>query len=147
MVLPEIKLRIVVEATPPDVMFGLQLGSGSKYETIQKQVVGSKTDIFFLFTIKIKGDPEKDREPDFSGQYVQGIAGARFIYLDIGTYAGQSDSIWSRRLKVPLSGIAWKMIDQINSNHTLEARVPGIGKDGGPNCATVKPFGGWHVAK
>lgn len=147
MISPEIKLRIVVEAAPPDVMFGLQLGSGSKYETIQKQVVSSKSDIAFSFNIKIKGDRKKDKEPDFLGQHAQGIAGDRFIYLDIGTYAGQSDSIWSRRLKVPLTGITWKMIDQLDSDHILETKVPGVGRDGGPNCATVKPFGGWHVAK
>jgi hypothetical protein len=78
--------------------------------------------------------------PEFTGPLVQGPPGDRFIYLDIGTYAGQADSCWSRRLKVPLSGITGQMID---SHSVLEARVPGTADDGGPNCGTVKPFTGW----
>jgi hypothetical protein len=27
----------------------------------------------------------------------------------------------------------------------LDARVSGTGRDGGPNCATVKPFDGWTL--
>jgi len=27
----------------------------------------------------------------------------------------------------------------------LQTSVPGKGKDGTPNCATVKPFAGWMV--
>jgi hypothetical protein len=34
-----------------------------------------------------------------------------------------------------------------DSNKILEARVPGTGKDNGPNCATVKPFEGWRVKR
>jgi hypothetical protein len=70
----------------------------------------------------------------------------RFIYIDIGTAAGQAD-IWSRRLKIPLTGITWSVIDQVNasSKAVLETHVPGTGKDGSPNCATVKPFDGWRV--
>ena len=33
-----------------------------------------------------------------------------------------------------------------DTNKILEARVPGTGKDNGPNCATVKPFAGWHIS-
>lgn len=32
------------------------------------------------------------------------------------------------------------------SNKILEARVAGTGRDNEPNCATVKPFSGWHIA-
>jgi len=27
----------------------------------------------------------------------------------------------------------------------METSIPGTGKDGGPNCATVKPFNGWKI--
>jgi hypothetical protein len=30
-----------------------------------------------------------------------------------------------------------------NPRRALEARVAGTAKNGGPNCATVKPFSGW----
>jgi hypothetical protein len=47
-------------------------------------------------------------------------------------------------LKIPLAGIAMKMIE---AGGTLEARVPGTGRDGSPNCATVKPFDGWRIKR
>jgi hypothetical protein len=34
-----------------------------------------------------------------------------------------------------------------NPQLLFEAIVPGTGKDGGPNCATVKPFAGWRLKK
>ena len=45
--------------------------------------------------------------------------------------------------------ITWKDIDQLiaNPNLIMETSVPGTGKDGGPNCATVKPFNGWKIIK
>ncbi|HYJ85907.1 MAG TPA: DUF5990 family protein [Pyrinomonadaceae bacterium] len=68
-----------------------------------------------------------------------------FVYIDIGTYAGQKETGWSRRLKVPLRGITWDMIDGAMAAGQLETRVPGTGKDGSPSCATVKPFPGWKL--
>jgi hypothetical protein len=74
------------------------------------------------------------------GAFVQGPRRQRFVYVNIGTYAGQADSCWSRRLKIPLDGIPAKLI---GAGGVLEAHVPGTGRDGGPNCATVKDFEGW----
>jgi hypothetical protein len=78
---------------------------------------------------------------------VQGPANERFIYIDIGTYAGEPGATWGRRLKIPLKGISKEMISELLSGtgKMLETKVPGTGRDGGPNCGTVKPFGGWHL--
>ena len=133
----ELKLRIVLEKPPSGVDFGLQKGRGSDYETVQKQRSNGK-DLVFAFTVGVKAGSQA--APRLVGPIVQGPAAQRFVYLDIGACAGQQNTPWSRRLKIPLSGITMAMID---SNVVLEARVPGTGKDGGPNCATVKPFGGW----
>jgi len=137
----ELSLRIVLEQPPAGVDFGLQKGHGNNYETVQ--TVRSKTaDLNFEFTVRVAQG--KDRLPNFLGPFVQGPPRERFVYLDIGTYAGQTGSLWSRRLKVPLRNITWDMIKQASdSAKVLEARVPGTGKDGGPSCATVKPFAGW----
>jgi len=83
------------------------------------------------------------------GPFVQGSKGGRFVYIGIGTYAGQPDSPWSRRLKIPLTGINSAMVDRVMRDSSLifVTTVPGTGKDGGPNCATVKPFAGWQVSK
>jgi hypothetical protein len=71
----------------------------------------------------------------------------RFIYINIGKSAGQFGSCWERRLKIPLGGITWEMIEKASTKMLLEARLPGTGKDGGPSCATVKPTEGWAVRK
>jgi hypothetical protein len=85
-----------------------------------------------------------DGAADFRGPFVQGPRGGRFVYLDIGTLAGQHDSPWSRRLKVPLSGITTTLLRRASSGGcpALEARVPGTGRDGTPSCASVKDFRG-----
>jgi hypothetical protein len=139
----ELPLRIVLEKPPRDVDFGLQKGRGSNYETIQKQRFEGK-DLSFEFTIRVKGGA-KDPAPKFLGPIVQGPPAERFIYIDIGTFAGQTGTCWSRRLKIPLRGISWNMIDRVlgDADSVLETRVPGTGKDGSPTCATVKPFPGW----
>ena len=143
----EIMLRIVLEQPPPGVDFGIQKGRGSLFETIQTQR-SSGGDLTFEFNVTAKA-ANASASPDFSGPIVQGPRGGRFIYIDIGTYAGQRDTPWSRRLKVPLTGITAKLIGQASTGTTrvLEARVPGTGRDGGPSCASVKQFDGWQPAR
>jgi hypothetical protein len=139
----EITLKIILLSPPPGIDYGLQKGSGSNYEAIQKQRSGSG-DLSFQFSIETKGDRVKDQVPDFRGPFVQGPINGRFIYIDIGALAGQEGQLaW--RLKIPLTGISWQMLEQISSDSLayLETRVPGTHKNGGPNCATVKPFEGW----
>ena len=142
----DISLEIILIRPTPGVQFGLQMGSGNNYRVVQKQVADGE-DLSFSFEAIAKGDFTKDQYPKFSGSFVQGPAGNKFIYICIGTYAGQSNSIWSRRLKVPLSGVTWEDINSLSDRVILEAKVPGTGKDGSPNCATVKAFDGWKVKK
>lgn len=79
----------------------------------------------------------------------QGPPTGRFIYVDIGNSAGQCDGCRQRRIKIPLEGITWEMIDSVleKPKPVLQATLPGTGKDGGPNCATVKHIDGWKVVK
>ena len=140
----ELTLRIILMAPPGGIDFGLQKGRGSDYETIQTQR-SAGADLQFEFAVRVKS---KGNDLNFLGPFAQGPPNGRFVYIDIGTYAGQSGTCWSRRLKIPLVGITTEMIDQaVSSGSVLEARVPGTGKDGGPTCATVKPFSGWTLAK
>ena len=76
------------------------------------------------------------------------LVGGRFVYINIGQSAGQIDTPSNRRRKIPLTGITQSQIDEIpKTNGVLETSVPGTGKDGGPNCATIKPFSGWSVVQ
>ncbi|NEU07856.1 hypothetical protein GZH53_05985 [Flavihumibacter sp. R14] len=140
----ELPIRIILESPPTGVDFAIQKGSGNQYETIQKQRSNSN-DLRFEFKISIK--ESKTSQPNFTGPYVQGPLNERFIYVDIGTCAGQLDSAWSRRLKIPLRDISYETTQVLLNDFSfiLETRVPGTGRDGGPNCATVKPFSGWHL--
>lgn len=135
-------LRIILENPPPGVDFGLQKGKGSRYETIQIQR-STGENLVFEAAISVKTGP--DALLIFKGPYVQGPPAQSFLYIDIGTAAGQLDSIWSRRLKIPLYGISQALIQQALQQPAarLDAKVPGTAKDGGPNCATVKPFAGF----
>lgn len=144
----EITIQVILERPLPGVLYALQKGTGVQYESIQPQVA-SDQDLIFEGVIKLKGDGVKYDYPDFGGPLVQGIKTARFLYIDIGRTAKQMGSEWSRRLKIPLTGISWEMVRQLQTlpNPLLQTKVPGIGKDGGPNCATVKPFAGWHIKK
>lgn len=142
----QLSLRIILEQPPAGVDFGLQKGRGSLYDTVQTQRSAS-SDLSFEFTVEVEF-AGKDLEPSFRGPFVQGPREERFVYIDIGTMAGQAHTPWSRRLKVPLRGITLAMIKQsmAKPGTVLEARVPGTGSDGGPSCASVKHFQGWTPA-
>jgi hypothetical protein len=139
----EIAIQITLEQPPAGIDFALQKGSGNNYETTQLQR-SSTGDLHFTCMIGTKTG--KDGQPDFNGPFVQGPIGQRFIYIDIGTYAGQKGTVWSRRLKVPLRDISQAMLDELTTdNKILRTHIEGTDKDGGPTCATPKPFAGWRV--
>jgi hypothetical protein len=138
----DLTLRIVLQHSTPGVVYGLQKGKGSNYEPIQKQTSNS-TDLIFEFTVQVKDG--EDGNLVFLGPFTQGTPQERFVYIDIGTYAGQTDTPWSRRLKIPLFGITKELIGKLSDGKTLTTKVPGSGRDGSPGCATVKPFDGWKI--
>lgn len=133
----EIKLRIILEKPTADTDFGIQQGSGHTYVTLQKQK-STGEDLTFEERVKVKSSA--DESPVFLGAVTQGSPKERFIYIDIGRAAGQLDTLWSRRLKIPLKSITWELIQQLDTAQqaVLEVRVPGVGKDGGPNCGGAK---------
>ena len=122
-------------------------GKGNNYTAIHKQR-SKGTDLPFEFTVTAK-DNRENGLPNFLGPLAHGSTTGRFIYIDIGKLAGQPNSFWERRIKVPLGGITWVMIEKASSDpkKILEARLPGTGKDGGPSCATVKPAEGWKFRR
>ncbi len=141
----ELRFRILLRDSPTGVDFGLQLGRSATSTVAQLQRSAGE-DLLFEFPLTIVV-PEGTDSPDFRGTAAQGPKGSRFIYLCIGRSAGLLHSPWDRRLKVPLSGITPSLLHRAAQHPAavLEARVPGTGRDGGPNCATVKPFDGWKL--
>jgi hypothetical protein len=142
----ELPIRIVLIDPPAHIDYGIQRGRGSRYETmfVQQRTRG---DVVFDFSITVS-DNRKDGAPNFSGDVVQGTPARRFIYIDVGTYAGQKNTPWSRRMIVLLNAITWQQINRaLEPGHRLSATIQGAGKDGGPSCATVSLIGGWTVIK
>ena len=141
----DLPIRLVLVDPPPGVAFGIQRGTGAHYQALFVQQV-KHGEVIFDFSLTVRENP-RGSLPNFKGSFVQGRPAARFIYIAVGTYAGQKDTPWSRRMKVPLQGITWALIRQATSKvgQRLLGRIPGKGKDGGPNCGTVQALGNWEV--
>jgi len=140
----QLPVRLVLVNPPTDVAFGLQKGRGAKYETEQVQL-GGNGDLEFNVALDLKS--ATTGPPNFVGPFAQGPAGDRFVYIGVGTFAGQTHSCWSRRIKVPLKGIGRTLVREALSKpgRTLIARIPGTGRDGSPSCATVRLLSDWHI--
>src|SRR4051812_30733177 len=104
-----IELRIILESPTTGVDFGLQKGKGSDYQTVQIQR-SAGSNLLFEFPVTAKLD--EGSGPVFTGPFAQGSPQDRFVYLDIGTYAGQKDSAFGRRLKIPLK-ISAELVEAI----------------------------------
>lgn len=98
----DLSIRLVQVDPPPGVDFGIQRGGGAQYETLFVQQA-KQGDVIFDFSLTVT-DNRKDSLPNFKGPFAQGPPASRFIYIDVGTCAGQTNTQWSRRMKVPLQG-------------------------------------------
>jgi hypothetical protein len=70
-----------------------------------------------------------DGSPRFSGDFVQGPAGGKFVYVNSGTLAGQADFRWMRRAKVGLKSLKWATLEQRRVGNVLQARISGVGRE------------------
>jgi Family of unknown function (DUF5990) len=134
-------LRITVIDPPADVEFQVQHGR----DELTAPVRVTNEAIVFEFPVRVGTRPTG--EPNFLGPYAQGPTDGRFVYVNSGTLAGQSDSCWTRRAKVSLTSIGWPLIERARrQSGVLEVSFKGTGRDGGPTCASVKDTSGWRVA-
>jgi len=141
----EIPLRITLVHPPRDVVFCLQRGK----QEIVSPVRASGDDLSFELSVRVR-EGRADGLPNFLGPFTQGPPAGRFVYVNSGTSAGEVGSCWTRRAKVPLSGITWPLIEEALAapDAVLEARIAGMSRDGGPACATVPLLeDGWRIAK
>jgi|SRR5262245_43308805 len=142
----DIPVRLVLVGPPKGVAFGVQKGRGEESEAVSVQQ-SRDGDLTFDFSLTLKN--ADDSPPNFTGPFAQGPKGDRFVYIGVGTFAGQKDSCWSRRIKIPLKGISKTLVRDVSSKpgHALVVRIPGTGRDGTPSCATVKSLDDWKVMK
>jgi hypothetical protein len=141
---PELPLRIVIDEPVPGVHLCLQKGKG---ELIEPTSVTPRA-VIFDFTVRV-GPPRAGGAPTFLGPFTQGPPDDRFVYVSVGKRAGQHDSPWDRRAKVPLTITAAQVNAALaKAGAALEVHFPGRGRDGGPTCAMVKlPDGAWRLTR
>lgn len=100
-----------------------------------------------MFDLEARVGKRPTGAPNFLGEFVQGPADGRFIYLNSGTMAGQGDSPWNRRAKISLMSITWPQIEEAIARRVpLVGRIRGRGRDGSPTCASTPLLdGGWML--
>lgn len=136
----EIQIRIVVVAPLAGVAMMVQEGK----DKLLPPTRSSDDTISFEFPINID---LSSGQPNFLGKFAQGPKDARFVYVNSGTYAGEHHSCWGRRAKLSLMSITREQVEQaIADGSAIETRFPGVGRDGGPTCASVKGLE-WKVVK
>ena len=135
---PTIRMQIAVINPPQGVRFALQCGASTLIDP--KESVGEN--LLFEFPL-IVADAESV-PVRFTGDFAQGPPAARLVYINSGTLSGQMGSCWTRRAKVPLSGVPNVLLAEALANgRQLKAEIFGRAKDGGPVCASVKLLKDW----
>lgn len=139
----ELPIRIVVEDPIPGLAIALQSGRAAKAELVPPASRSAKT-VAFDLAVTVDGRLP-DGRPRLLGPCVQGPPEARFVYLAVGSYAGQADAEWSGRIKVPLDGLDWDEIAASPPGYRAVARIAGRSPKGGPALASVKLLApGWR---
>ncbi len=134
----EIVLRVRVVAPPKGILFCIQGKSG---EFLQ-QTRSKGEDLLFDTVARVAG-VLNGKPPGLLGRSVQGPAHGRFVYICSGTYAGETNTPWARRAKVPLAEITFELVMQGIKKGALQATISGTGRDGGPACGSVPLIRGW----
>lgn len=142
---PELALRIVIEDPVPGVRMCLQRGRADLVEPTGV----TPSSVIFDFPVRL-GPTRPDGGRTLLGPFTQGPPTGRFVYVNSGRRAGQADSRWDRRAKIPLFQIAPSQVEAALSGgaERLEVCISGRAKDGGPVCASVKlPAPGWRLSR
>ncbi|RZI99928.1 MAG: hypothetical protein EON90_09615 [Brevundimonas sp.] len=130
-----ITLRLTITDPVPGVRYSLQ-----QDDMPFEPVTASDAPLSFDVPIRLSEDGR------FLGPFVRREGPTRrFVYIRIGTSAGDHASEWSRRAKIDIQDIPAALLDQARAGKVLEVGLPGRGKDGSPACATVRPTINWRV--
>jgi uncharacterized protein YdhG (YjbR/CyaY superfamily) len=135
----DVPLRLVVLDPPPGVTFAVQHGR----DELARPSAETPEATTFLLSVFASGS--RSEPPRLTGPFAQGPPAGRFVYVCSGTLAGQAESCWTRRAKVPLTSITWEHVEKAldDPERVLEAAICGTGRDGGPACASVPLVRQW----
>jgi hypothetical protein len=137
----QIPFRVIVNKPLAGVLMRVQKGRDELIEP--SRVFESGVSFEFEISVDVEGDAL-----NFLGKFAHGPKDSRFIYVNSGTYAGQIHTGWARRAKLSLMSITKKQIEDVigNEKSLIETTMPGVGRDGGPTCASVKGIE-WKVVE
>ena len=139
----EIPIRLTLASPPPGVRYALQRGK----DEIVSPATSDGSDLSFVLTLTYSG-PLETGAPRWTGPFSQGPVSERFVYVLIGTSAGDLSSPWTRRLKLHLSAITVSQVESADAQpgSILTARFAGTDKKGEPTCASQHPLDpGWSL--
>ena len=126
-----VTLRLIIDDPVPGVRYSLQ-----KDDMPFEPRTAGEGPLAFEVPITVQADGR------MTGPFVRREGPVRrFVYIRIGTSAGDHAAAWSRRAKVDIHDIPKALLVP---NALLEVHLPGRGKDGSPSCATVRPVIGWR---
>jgi len=132
----EIRARIVIEQPVPGVLHSLQEDDAPLDP--RKSVAGAP--LVFEFPLRVAPGPK------FFGKQVRREGPQRrFVYIRVGTAAGQITSPWTRRMKIDIHDIDAALLDRAIAGGVLEGTINGTLPDGSPACATIRPVT-WRIA-
>lgn len=131
----EVRARIVIERPVAGVLHSLQEGDAEVLDPKRSQ--GGEP-LGFDFALRIERTPEGGAK--FFGPQVRREGPVRrFVYVRIGTAAGDRASPWTRRMKIDIHDIDPALLDKAMAGAVLEATINGTLPDGSPACATIRP--------
>ena len=126
-----VTLRLIIDDPVPGVRYSLQ-----KDDMPFEPRTAGEDPLAFEVPITLQPDGR------ITGPFVRREGSVRrFVYIRIGTSAGDHAAAWSRRAKIDIHDIPKALLVP---NARLEVHLPGRGKDGSPACATVRPVIGWR---
>ena len=135
----EIRARIVIEQPVAGVLHSLQEGDASPLDP-KRSKAGEPLRFDFPLRIERTADGAK-----FFGKQVRREGPLRrFVYIRIGTAAGDRASPWTRRMKIDIHDIDPALLDAAMAGGVLEGTLEGTLPDGSPACATIRPVR-WQV--
>ena len=130
-----ITLRLTIADPVPGVHYSLQ-----EKDAVLDPRIATDAPLSFDVPVRLTDDAR------FLGDFVRREGPKRrFVYIRIGSMAGDHSAGWQRRAKIDIHDIPAALLDQARKGAVLEAVLPGRGKDGTPACATVRTSAPWRV--
>jgi hypothetical protein len=135
----EIRARIVIERPVAGVLHSLQEGDDKPLDPKR-----SKDGERLAFDFPLRIERTADGTKFFGPQVRREGKVRRFVYVRIGTCAGDMASPWTRRMKIDIHDVDPALLDAAVAGGVLEGTINGTLPDGSPACATIRPVR-WRV--